>query len=142
MAILFVACFFGVQAARAQQGTGNGSGIPELKETQRKELLAILAENKKKAELLFPVILENRRAIENNYVSDKLNSAALQKRKATFMQAMCELLTLRLDAGIRMMKLLTPKQKQFVVQMIEESGFAKDAYRVLLDAYDLPDITQ
>lgn len=141
IAILFIAYLLSVQTA-AGQGTGAGSGIPELTDVQHKALLAVLAENKKKAESLFPIITESRIEIEKNYISDRLDNAALQKRKIAMMDAVCKLLTLRLDAGIRMVKLLTPEQKRFVVQMIEESGFEKDAYRVLLDAYNLPDIAQ
>jgi Spy/CpxP family protein refolding chaperone len=142
IAILFIACLLSVQAAKAQQGFGSGSGIPELKEAQRKTLLAILAESKKKAEPWFTTIVDNRAEIEQNYISEKLDKAALQKHGAAFTEAMCKLLTLRLDTAIQMMKLLTPEQKRFVVQMIEESGYEKDAYRVLLDAYNLPDFAQ
>ncbi len=140
IAILFTVCFLSIQATMAQ--VGSGSDIPELKEAQRKAMLAILAESKKKGEPLFTIIVDNRAEVEHAFTSANPDEAALQKHRAAFMEAMCKLLTLRLDTAVQMMNLLTPRQKRFVVQMIKESGWEKDEYRVLLDTYNLPDFAQ
>ena len=137
IAILFAVGFLSVQATMAQVGTG--SGIPELKEAQRKEMLAILAESKKKGEPLFTIIVDNRAEVEHAFTSANPDEAALEKNKAKVTEAMCKAVAMRWDTAARMMKVLTPEQKRFVVQMIKESDWVKDAYRVLLDTYDLPD---
>ncbi len=137
IAILFTICFLSIQATMAQ--VGSGSGIPELKEAQRKAMLAILAESKKKGEPLFTIIVDNRAEVEHAFTSANPDEAALQKHKAKLAEAMCKAIAMRWDAASRMMKLLTPEQKKFVAQMIKESDWVKDAYRVLLDTYELPD---